>query len=185
MIKPNPFPETTLIHDKSRFEDISKGKWSSTSEDPSWKSGYRRYGAAKLCAMMMVHELQRRMNTDPLLKNISILAVDPGFMSTGLQRDGPWYVRLLVFNVLFPIGVWLMPNGPIRSPDTSAGHVLRAAFEEGLGGDGGTKGLYFDGVVPAETSGESRDGGKRELVWKESVRLTGLRDGETALEDWR
>ncbi|KAG6354851.1 hypothetical protein INS49_003932 [Diaporthe citri] len=168
MIKPiNPFPGGILIRDQADIEAIARGNWSLASDGPAWRSGYRRYGAAKLCAMMMVHELQDRMSRDASLGNICVLAVDPGYMSTGLQRYAPWLVRVLI-SILFPLGAWLIPGGPIRIPDTSARHVLRAAFES----DGGMvefpKGLYFDGDKLESTSDESRDAHKRDMVWKAS-----------------
>lgn len=183
MVKPNPFPEGILIRDQAGIEAIAKGEWSPASEDPSWRSGYRRYGAAKLCAMMMMHELQDRMSRDASLGRICILAVDPGYMSTGLQRYAPWVVRVLI-SIFFPIGAWMIPGGPIRYPETSARHVLRAAFEsdEGLGKL--PKGLYFDGEKPERTSDESRDAQKRDMVWKTSIRLTNLSGEETVLGEW-
>lgn len=183
MIRPNPFPEGILIRDRAAIEAIAKGNWSSTSEYPAWLSGYRRYGAAKLCAMMMVHELQHRMSRDAALGRVCILAVDPGYMSTGLQRYAPWLVRVLI-SILFPIGAWLIPGGPIRYPDTSARHVLRAAFESGSGLGELPKGMYFDGEKPENTSDESRDAHKRDIVWKASLRLTNLSGGETVLSEW-
>ena len=35
-------------------EALAKGKWSTPEDDPSWFSGYRRYGASKLCAVMLM-----------------------------------------------------------------------------------------------------------------------------------
>ena len=60
----------TTIHDEASFETIAKGAWSPATEDPS-----SRYGASKLVHTMMMHELQRRMDPDPELKNICILGV--------------------------------------------------------------------------------------------------------------
>ncbi|ETS85946.1 hypothetical protein PFICI_03971 [Pestalotiopsis fici W106-1] len=42
----------TIYHDNT--ESIAKGTWSSPQEDQSWMSGHRRYGAAKLCEVMMM-----------------------------------------------------------------------------------------------------------------------------------
>ncbi|KAI1747596.1 putative short-chain dehydrogenase [Xylaria castorea] len=181
----NPFADDTLIRDQHTFEAIARGAWNPISEDPSWRSGYRRYGAAKLCAMMMMLNLQRRMSQDVALSQVCILAVDPGYMSTGLQRHAHWFVRVVIFQILFPISAWLVPGGPIRSPNTSASHVLRAAFDSGPGIGELPKGLYFDGIEPAETSMESRDTSKQDWVWKGSVNLTNLRQGDTVLGNWR
>lgn len=35
-------------------DPIAMGTWSSPQEDPTWMSGHRRYGAAKLCEVMMM-----------------------------------------------------------------------------------------------------------------------------------
>lgn len=185
MIKPSPFPEKALIVERDSVEAIAKGAWSPMAEDWTWFSGYRRYGAAKLCAMMMAHELQHRLSQDAALSSVRVLAVDPGYMNTGLQRHGPWIVRLFIFPVLFPIGSWLMPDGPIRTTRTSALHIMEAAFGSVPGPGEPPMALYFDGAKPAETSVESRDPRKRDLVWKESIRLTNLQQGETILGNWQ
>ncbi|KAH8760594.1 putative short-chain dehydrogenase [Diaporthe sp. PMI_573] len=59
----------TIFHDNT--EPIARGTWSTTKEDPSFRGGFRRYGAAKLCQVMMMPELQRRIDLDPVLSNIS------------------------------------------------------------------------------------------------------------------
>ncbi|KUL88912.1 hypothetical protein ZTR_03480 [Talaromyces verruculosus] len=43
----------TILHDST--DPIAKGTWSSYEEDPSWTSGMRRYGASKLCLVMMMY----------------------------------------------------------------------------------------------------------------------------------
>ncbi|KUI60677.1 Short-chain dehydrogenase TIC 32, chloroplastic [Cytospora mali] len=83
----------TISHDST--EPIAKGTWSTSNDDPLLRGGYRRYGAAKLCQVMMVPELQHRIDTDPVLKNISVLAIDPGSTPTHLVRRGDWKVRSL------------------------------------------------------------------------------------------
>ncbi|KAI0410634.1 putative short-chain dehydrogenase [Xylaria grammica] len=138
--------------------------------DPSWKSGYRRYGAAKPFSIMMIRELQSRMDRDPALKNVCILGVDPGTMGTGLQRHASWFVRVFLSQIIFPIITFFAPNGLIRSTRKSATQVLNAIFDSDAEPATLPKaGYYFDGK-PLETSAESRDADKRDLVWKESVK---------------
>ncbi|KAK3937346.1 hypothetical protein QBC46DRAFT_12167 [Diplogelasinospora grovesii] len=173
----------TFVHDEAGFEAIAKGTWSSAEEDPSFRSGFRRYGAAKLFVIMMMHELQRRMDHDAALMNVCVLGVDPGAMITGLQRLSPWFIRVLLFKVIYPIIVYLNPNGPIRPPQRSASDVLEAAFGSGSGEL--PKDLYFDGTRPLETSAESRDAQKRDLVWRETVRYAHLKEGDTILGNWQ
>lgn len=169
----------TFVNDEAGFDAIVKGTWSSAEEDPSFRSGFRRYGAAKLFLIMMVHELQRRMDQEATLKNICILGVDPGAMITGIQRLAPWVIRVLLFKVIYPIIVYINPNGPIRPPRRSASDVLEAAFGSGSGLL--PKGMYFDGTRPMETSTESRDARKRNLVWKETAKYAHLKAGDTIL----
>lgn len=49
------------------------------------------------------HELQRRLDQDPLLSNISVLALDPGAMPTGIFRHSEsWMMRFVMFPVSSP-----------------------------------------------------------------------------------
>lgn len=173
--------------DEAGVEAVAKGSWSSAKEDPSFRGGFRRYGASKLCLIMMMYALQRRMDKDVTLNKVSILAVDPGTMITGLQRLGPWVIRVLIFGIIYPIIVRLFPNGPVRTPQRSASDILDAAFASGLAGadgDSSPKGLYFDGGKPLETSTEAKDTHKQELVWKETIKYTHMNEGETILSNW-
>ncbi|KAI0007840.1 putative short-chain dehydrogenase [Xylariaceae sp. FL0662B] len=175
----------TIVHDEGSFEAIAKGTWSSAQEDPSWRSGFRRYGAAKLFSIMMIHELQRRMDRDPVLNKVCILGVDPGTMVTGMARRAFWIIRVLIFKIIYPIIAMLMPNGSIRSPQKPASEVLQAAFESSPALGEFPKGLYFFGTEPFETSAESRDARKRDLVWKGTIQYSRMEQGETILSNWQ
>ncbi|TVY78299.1 Short-chain dehydrogenase TIC 32-like chloroplastic protein [Lachnellula suecica] len=174
-----------IVHDETSFEAIAKGHWSSAHDDPSWKGGFRRYGAAKLFLIMMMYELQSRVDKDPTLADISILAVDPGSMSTGLQRHASWLIRVLMFRIILPIIALLMPNGPIRTTQTSASHILKAAFDSDQTLGQFPKELYFDGLELVETSDEAKDAQKRVFVWRQSKHYAGLKEGETVLVNWK
>ncbi|KAI0394220.1 putative short-chain dehydrogenase [Xylariaceae sp. FL0594] len=173
-----------FLSDSTSFEAIAKGTWSPATEDATWRGGFRRYGAAKLFLIMMQHELQARLNADPALANLCVVGVDPGTMITGLQRLAPWFIRVLLFQVIYPLMVYMNPNGTVRPPGRAAENVLEAAFSNSQGGEL-LKDKYFDGTTPIETSEESRDATKRKLVWKETLKLAGLKEGETVLTDWQ
>lgn len=174
----------TFVSDAASFAAIAKGEWSPASEDSSFRGGYRRYGAAKLFLIMMQHELQGRLDVDSALSKICILGVDPGMMISGLQRLAPWVIRVLMFKVIYPLVLYVNPNGPVRPLSRSAGDVLEAAF--GMAGEGELlKDRYLDGKLPSGTSEESKDVTKRKLVWKETVNLAGLKEGETILPNWQ
>lgn len=174
-----------IIQDENSFEAIAKGTWSSAAQDSSFYSGVRRYAASKLFLVMMIHSLQARLNTDSALNKVSVLGVDPGTMTTGLQRYAPWFIRVVLFRFVFRIIAWLNPTGAIRTPERSAGEVLRAAFDNGPGQGEEPKGIYLFGNQLIETGEESRNRNKRELVWSGSVRLAGLKHGETVLANWQ
>ncbi|KAI1345674.1 putative short-chain dehydrogenase [Xylaria sp. FL0043] len=175
----------SFISDAASFEAIAKGAWSPATEDASFRGGFRRYGASKLFLIMMQHELQARLDEDPALNKICILGLDPGTMISGLQRLAPWFIRVLLFKVIYPFVLYINPdNGPVRPTSRSASDTLELAFG-GEEEDDLPKDKYFDGRVPLETSTESKNPAKRELVWAETVKLTGLKAGETVLSKWQ
>jgi len=46
------------------------------------------------------------------------------------------------------------------------------------------QGLYLDGSERAEISPEAKDEKKRSMLWRDSVRYTGLKREETMLVNW-
>ncbi|KAK8076110.1 Short-chain dehydrogenase TIC 32- chloroplastic [Apiospora phragmitis] len=173
-----PHPRKEILGDG--IEPIVKGTWSSSQGDPSWCSGIRRYAAPKLCLVMMIGELQESLDKDPLLGNICVLGVDPGWMATGIARRHPQYVFVrTIMPWVAALLSWLKPSGMFRTPARSAGDVVAAM----LGNN--SKGVYFKGARPAEVSAEARDRAKRLMVWRDSVGYARLREGETMLADWR
>lgn len=169
-------------------ESIAKGTWATssddTAQDPRQLYDILRYGASKLCSMM-VPELQRRLDSDPDLNKISVLGVDPGMMPTNITTATlPWLIRLMFF-ILAPVSTILSPNGMLHLPHKSAGDVLAAAL--GIAPPIGErpKGSYFNGSEPKEISVEAMDEDKRASVWKASVQYAELRERETCLVDWQ
>jgi len=170
-------------------EAVAKGTWSISpedlSKDPHGVIGIRRYGAAKLCSIMMIVELQRRLDSDPKLSGISVLGVDPGMMPTKITTGSlSWLISFLFF-IVTKIAGRLSPNGMMRLPRKSAGDVVAAALETGPPFGKRPKGLYFNGSEPKEVSVEAKDAEKRARVWRVSVEYAGLKEGETCLADWR
>ncbi|KAI3333062.1 putative short-chain dehydrogenase [Ustulina deusta] len=170
--------------DANAIDSLAKGSWSTSKDDPSWLSGFRRYGASKLCEVMMIGELQRRLNADTQLNNVCALTVNPGTMSTGLQRSAPWFIRVILFSIIFPLITWLKPDGDIRTTKKSAADVLSAAFDPSPNLGQYPKGLYLDDSSTAEPSAESKDEKKRMELWTASVKYTDLKVEETILANW-
>ncbi|KID72293.1 Short-chain dehydrogenase TIC 32 [Metarhizium brunneum] len=174
--------------DEASVEAVAKGTWGSAKEDPSFRSGLRRYGASKLCLLMMMFELQRRADADARLGNLRVVGVDPGTMVTSITRLAPWAMRVILFGAVLPAVALLFPRGPVRTPQRSGADVLHVAgLLGGANADArpGAKAVYYNGREPMETNPEARDAQKRALVWAESVKYTRLVGGETILGDWQ
>ncbi|GAD94225.1 short-chain dehydrogenase, putative [Paecilomyces variotii No. 5] len=179
----------TILRDST--DPIAKGTWSSPEEDPSWMSGMRRYGASKLCAIMMMYwgtptpSLHRSR-----FSNVSILGVDLGTVPTNIARCSPFFIRVLMFKVIFPViaalQAWRNPSGNngIRTAHKAAGDVLAAALDSSPVLGEWPKGLYLDGAKRAEVSPEAKGEKKRLMLWKDSVRYTELKREETMLVNW-
>ncbi|KAI2615843.1 NAD(P)-binding protein [Hypoxylon sp. NC1633] len=179
----------TMITDD--LDPIAKGIWSPNIDgEPAWAAAYRRYGVSKLCGVSMIHELQRRLDQDPLLNNICVLAVDPSAMATGIIRHSSWFVRVLIFwlfaGVTATLWVRLFPNGTWRTPQKSAHDVLAAALDSSPAPlTERPKGLYLNGSEQGKYNYEAKDPEKGKVIWEGSVRFAQLKEGDTILRDWQ
>ena len=48
-------PRFKTIFDTDSADPVAKGTWSTDADGPVWESGMRRYGASKLCQIMMMY----------------------------------------------------------------------------------------------------------------------------------
>ncbi|CAM1506791.1 Fc.00g064320.m01.CDS01 [Cosmosporella sp. VM-42] len=164
-------------------EALAKGEWSTPQEAGGWLNGYRRYGASKLCAVMLVHELADRLGRDPELSNISVLGLDPGGMGSDLTRRGSFMlgVSIKIIPLMAPVLMKFNPNGSLRTLSKSAGDVIRACFE--IDAPKG-KSLYLNGSEEYQTSREATDAANRKAVWDYSVQAADIKQGDTILRNW-
>ncbi|KAH6608668.1 short-chain [Trichoderma cornu-damae] len=169
---------------------VAKGTWSTPEEDPSSSSGFRRYGASKLCSIMLCEELGNRLATDPKLSNISIISLDPGGMPTDLTlREDSFIVSVLgfvVMKVLLPVisevAVRISPNGMIRPARKSAADVITGCFKLEVPHD---KALHLDGSATLQIAKDARDAAKRKELWEYSLKAAKIEEGDTVLVDWK
>ncbi|KAF3076397.1 Short-chain dehydrogenase TIC 32 [Trichoderma lentiforme] len=168
-------------------EALAKGEWSRPEEDPTTNSGFRRYGASKLCAIMLVEELASRIAKDPKLSNISVIDLDPGGMPTGIARRAGFLISFVVMKLVLPIvteiSVRVKPNGVIRAPWKSAADAIRACFEiEAHRGEV----LHLDGTsTDLLVAKEAKDEAKRKEVWEYGLKAAHIEEGDTVLVDWK
>lgn len=109
-------------------------------------------------------ELQHCIDADPVLKNISVLVIDPGSTPTYLVRRGDWRISGLwtyVMPWLVVILTWLWPNGSHRTTQKSSGDIIAAAFDCNPALGERPKGLYLDGEKRRDMVAEARDPKKR------------------------
>lgn len=136
------------------------------------------------------NELQRRLDQDSRLSQISVLALDPGAMPTGIvRRSDSWFLRVVLFGILVPaiatLWDWASPNGTFRTLGKSARDVVAAAFACGPPPlTEWPKGVFLNGSAVGEYNSQAKDPLKRDVVWKGSVRYAKLKEGETLLENW-
>ncbi|KAK9772837.1 hypothetical protein SCAR479_10522 [Seiridium cardinale] len=180
--------KTIFTRDPWNGGKIAKGKWSTPEEHPNdIEAGFRRYGASKLCEVIMMRELARRISKDSSLSQASVLGVDPGAMPSSLGARGNLQLRIIfkaVMPLVNPLASIFSPNGILRTTTKSAGDVINAAFDVKTLGEKPNR-VYMDGSNIGDVGVEAKDGENRERLWKESLVWAGIKNGDTVLEDWQ
>jgi hypothetical protein len=108
--------------------------------------------------------------------------------NTSLMRNSPPVFRVaigILGRVFGPVMTAVSPNGTFRTPYKSGSDLLKTGLEKEGVYEGGVAAVYWDGGKRGETSVESRDGEKQGVLWRGSLEILGLKEGETVLKDWR
>jgi hypothetical protein len=132
------------------------------------------------------YELQRRLNTDPTLSNISVIGLDPGWVSTAIGRNSPMNTAIIwTFQYLAPVLNYFWPNHYVRTATKTGDDLVRVCFDQEKFGEY-PKALYVDGSeIEARMNEEARDEKKREKLWKGSLRYAGIKEYDTVLVGWK
>jgi len=142
---------------------------------------------SKVMMIMFMYELQRRLNTDPSLSNISILGFDPGWVSTSIGRNANLIIRFIMYCFQFlapPISLF-WPNHFIRTAAKTGDDLVVACFDEKKFSEF-PKALYVDGSeISARMNEEARDENKQKKLWEGSLKYAGIVVGDTVLVDWK
>jgi hypothetical protein len=117
-----------------------------------------------------------------------VLGVDPGTTPSGITRRGGWIVHMVIGQFLIAIIAMVSSlfssNTSVRTNTESAKSIVAAMFKSnGILGER-PRGLYLDGDVDMEMAREARDPEKTLILWKDSIRYTGLQAEDTALKFW-
>ncbi|KAF5965554.1 dehydrogenase reductase [Fusarium coicis] len=165
-------------------EELAKGTWSRPDSGGGWLTGYRRYGASKLCAVMLMHELAGRLVQDPQLSNIVVAGLDPGAMGSDLHRRGSFVMShfLKILAPVISLQARFKPNGDFRPLWKSAEDAIRLAFEtEAPTGEL----LYLNGTDEHEIGREAKDDAKRKALWSYGLKAAGIQRDDTVLNGWQ
>ncbi|KAL1631684.1 hypothetical protein SLS56_004358 [Neofusicoccum ribis] len=167
------------------LEEISQGKELPEPGDEG-NDVMRRYGMSKLCQIIFMHALQRRLNTTPGLDKICVLAVNPGAMvhSNILTKMNPFmrYVAGPMALGVFTVMSYVKPDGIMRTVAKSAADVERAALavnDPKLGKY--PKDIYLDGARLVKPAEDSFNKERQRELWDVSFKLAGLKESDTAL----
>ena len=133
-------------------------------DDPGFEGGgytiMRAYNRSKLANVLYARTLARELKD----KGVTVNALHPGAVSTGIWSRAPWYARpALAVAKLFMV-----------SPEKGGARIVQLATDPDLDG---TTGLYFQGGSPKEPAAQARDDALGERLCEESARLTGVARG--------
>lgn len=155
-------------HDPSKHTGMPAPRYTSAAElanppknDPV--AGRCRYTTSKLCNVLFVYELDRRLGHGA--QGISVNAFDPGMMpGSDLARDYPPLQRF-AWRFLLP-ALRILPG--VRSTRTSGRHLAALVADPRFDG---VIGSYFDGLKAVRSSADSYDRTKATDLWETSQRL--------------
>jgi NAD(P)-dependent dehydrogenase (short-subunit alcohol dehydrogenase family) len=135
-------------------------------DDLQWRRGiyrgFQAYHQSKLANLLFTYELARRLHGS----GITVNAVHPGFVSTNIGRDNPWYWRMLK-----PVIATVFRVRAITAAESAKGvvHVATSPDLEQVSGG------YFENGIAAPSSVASQDADAARWLWAMSEDLTGLR----------
>ncbi|KAH6655957.1 hypothetical protein BKA67DRAFT_657854 [Truncatella angustata] len=142
--------------------------------------GFHRYANSKLALVMFTHALNRRLQQDAQLKDITVVVTNPGNLadSRALLVNTPLKLTILSKFVLRPLRPLLSLMDPTARTAAAAGiDVARLATNEAHPGERG----YFTLLTPDQGSKESRDETAQDALWSKSVQWVGLTAQDTPL----
>jgi NAD(P)-dependent dehydrogenase (short-subunit alcohol dehydrogenase family) len=121
--------------------------------------GFKAYAQSKLAQVLFTRELARRK------PGITVTAVHPGAIATGIWRSTPWLVRAVLGLVL-------------PSSEKGAQPVVRLAADPAMAGSG-VSGRYFDRLRQVEPAPQGANDADAARLWTIAEQATGQVLAET------
>ncbi|KAL4899904.1 hypothetical protein BDW74DRAFT_188786 [Aspergillus multicolor] len=155
LVKPKPDP-THLIHDR----------------------GFQRYGTAKLANVIFMEDLNRRLQDNANLSNITVTAMDPG----GLVESRAQGEQKATVQRLFAVVKFLMPvlkhlTTTLRTNKDAGRDLVALSLDPSFEGKRG----YFVGQKRDTAAKVTGDGEVQKRLWEACWRWAGLGPDETIL----
>ena len=134
--------------------------------------GQRRYTTSKLCNILTTYALQRHVEQ----LGIRVNAFDPGLVpGTGLARNYPPFLKF-ISDYVFKLLILFHPN--VHTAVQSGENLADLAY----GKDHNTaKGNYFEGKKEIRSSEASYRKDFQDDLWETSLKLTGIKPGQTSV----
>ncbi|KAI1133246.1 NAD(P)-binding protein [Nemania abortiva] len=151
-----------------------------TTDEDKYGRGYQRYATSKLVFTTWTHALNRHLLKNPDLAKISAIAMNPGNMvdSRALRRNTPISLQrkqTFLFKPLQPL-LNLM-DSTLRTTAPAAVDVVDLALNHTYAGQRG----FYTLLRKDESSPESMDETKQELIWHNTLEWARITPGNTAL----
>lgn len=135
-------------------------------DDLGFEHGYKvmaAYQRSKLANVLFTRSLARRLDGT----GVTVNAVHPGGVATGIWSHAPWYARPVLA---------VAKRFAMVTPEEGAKHLTTLITDPELEH---TTGQYFDTSQPRNPSKLARDDAIADRLWAESARLTGFNHGES------
>lgn len=152
------------------FKDAFRLAHPQASGASDMATGQRRYTTSKLCNILTVYELQKRLKNT----NIHVNAFDPGLVpGTGLTRTYGPFLKFLA-DYVFKILILFHPN--VHTARTSGSRLANLAYGKLYIN---AKGKYFEGEKEIRSSEDSYKESYQEELWRSSLDLLNVKQSDT------
>ncbi|KAI2620983.1 NAD(P)-binding protein [Hypomontagnella submonticulosa] len=145
--------------------------------------GFQRYANSKLATLMWGYALNRYLEKDETLRNITVIIMDPGNMvdSRALRTNTPQYVQYAQKFVLQPLRPLLRLKDPsLRTTADAAVDVIDLAMNKVYPGERG----YLRQLRKVPSSKDSMDEDKQQKLWVKSAEWAKITKENTALGEY-
>ncbi|KAI0889239.1 uncharacterized protein GGS22DRAFT_69007 [Annulohypoxylon maeteangense] len=143
--------------------------------------GFQNYGNTKLVITCWMYALNRYLQKDADLRNITAVAINPGNLvdSRALQTNTPWwypYMQTFILRPFLPLHQLRDPT--IRTAALAGIDVAELALNPAYAGERG----FFTFLKKDQSSAESQDEVKQEALWAKSLEWAKITKDDTALK---